>query len=215
MEYLYIMGYMKGLGGKGFSTALSEREYYELPVAMKLKILQILCDDVIDSAELRTELETRENVEEEIEYGIGVSVPPESRPRRVHPRYSKTSACKSLEALQKSVEPIMLIPSSKVKAEPYSDASDAAPDGNNDECRLCGMDGTLICCDGCPSAYHSRCIGLSKAFLPEGVWYCPECMIDKLGPTTSRIGRGVRGAEIFGIDIHGWMFLGTCNYLLV
>ncbi|EHA8590978.1 DDT domain-containing protein PTM [Cocos nucifera] len=215
MEYLYIMGYMKGLGGKGFSAALSEREYYVLPVAVKLKILQILCDDVIDSAELRTELETRENVEEEIEYGISVSVPPDSRPRRVHPRYSKTSACKSIEALQKSVEPSIQIPSSKVKAEPYLDVSDAASDGNNDECRLCGMDGTLICCDGCPSAYHSRCIGLSKAFLPEGVWYCPECIIDKLGPTTSRIGRGVRGAEIFGIDMHGWMFLGTCNYLLV
>ncbi|XP_008776138.1 DDT domain-containing protein PTM-like isoform X1 [Phoenix dactylifera] len=215
MEYLYTMRYMKGLDGKGFSTALSEREYYELPVVMKLKILQILCDDVIDSAELRTELETRENVEEDIEYGIGVSVPPESRPRRVHPRYSKTSACKSIEALEKSVEPSIQIPSSKVKAEPYSDASVAALDGNSDECRLCGMDGTLICCDGCPSAYHSRCIGLSKAFLPEGVWYCPECMIDKLGPTTSRIGRGVRGAEIFGIDMYGQMFLGTCNYLLV
>lgn len=213
VEYLYIMGYMKSLGGKGFSTTLSDCEYYGLPVAVKLNILQILCDDVVDSAELRTELETREDVEEEIEYGVGVSLPPESGPRRVHPRYSKTSACKSIEALQKSAEPNKPIPGSKVKTGP--DLDESAPDGNSDECRLCGMDGTLICCDGCPSAYHSRCIGLSKAFLPEGVWYCPECAVDKFGPTSSRIGRGARGAEIFGIDLYGRMFLGTCNYLLV
>ncbi|EHA8588477.1 DDT domain-containing protein PTM [Cocos nucifera] len=216
VEYLYIMGYMKGLGGNGFGTTLLDSEYYGLPVAMKLKVLQILCDDAIDSVELRTELETRENVEEEIEYGVGVSLPPESGTRRVHkPRCPKTSACKSVEALQKSVEPNKPIPGSKVKVDPDSDASDASPDGNSDECRLCGMDGTLICCDGCPSAYHSRCIGLSRAFLPEGMWYCPECMVDNLGPASSRIGRGVRGAEIFGVDVYGRLFLGTCNYLLV
>ncbi|XP_008813114.2 DDT domain-containing protein PTM-like [Phoenix dactylifera] len=215
VEYLYIMGYMKGLGGNGFGTTLSDSEYCRLPVAMKLKVLQILCDDAVDSAELRTELETRENVEEEMEYGSGVSLPPESGPRRVHPRYSKTSACKSVKALRKSVEPNKPIPGSKIKAEPVSDASDASPDGNSDECRLCGMDGTLICCNGCPSAYHSRCIGLSRAFLPEGLWYCPECTVDNLGPTSSRIGRGIRGAEIFGVDVYGRMFLGTCNYLLV
>ena len=44
----------------------------------------------------------------------------------------------------------------------YSRDTEGTEDGdvdrNGDECRLCGMDGILLCCDGCPSAYHSRCI---------------------------------------------------------
>lgn len=87
-------------------------------------------------------------------------------------------------------------------------------DSNNDECRLCGMDGTLLCCDGCPSAYHSRCIGVVKMYIPEGPWYCPECTINKLGPTVV-MGTSLRGAEIFGVDLYEQLFLGTCNHLLV
>ncbi|KAA8544185.1 hypothetical protein F0562_022179 [Nyssa sinensis] len=76
------------------------------------------------------------------------------------------------------------------------------------------MDGTLVCCDGCPSAYHSRCIGVSKMFIPEGEWYCPECTINKIGPTIIK-GTSLRGAEVFGVDLYGQVFLGTCNHLLV
>ena len=49
---------------------------------------------------------------------------------------------------------------------------------NGDECAVCGLEGDLLCCDGCPSSYHKRCIGLNQmARLPEGVWLCPECQI--------------------------------------
>jgi len=212
--YLYIMGNMKQLDMKGFGLTLSGGEYYGLPVDLKLKVLQILCDDVVDCAEIRTALEMREDIEEVDEYSGYFRYPSESGPRRVHPRYSKTSACKNLEALENSVEPKTPIPFSKVSMLD-SHGSYTAQDSNSDECRLCGMDGMLICCDGCPSAYHSRCIGLNKASLPDGSWFCPECTVNKLGMTSSRIGRGASGAEIFGTDVNGRLFLGTCNYLLV
>lgn len=196
VEYLFLMGYRKSLGAKGLGILLSKNEYYRLPVETKLKVLQILCDHVMDSAELRSELETRENMEEDIDDGIDAILPQENAKK-----------------MQKSTERDSVL-KSKV-TEPDADISNAASDGNSDECRLCGMDGTLICCDGCPSAYHSRCIGLNKSFLPDGLWYCRECSVEKLGPPSSRIGRGINGGETFGIDAYGRMFLGTCNYLLV
>lgn len=212
--YLYLSGHMKELDDKEISLSLSACEYYSFPVGLKLKVLQILCDEVVGSAEIRAELEMREDVEEPDEYSVNSRGPPESGPKRVHPRYSKTSACKSVEALENSVEPKMPTSDSKLMTLD-AHAADAAQDGNSDECRLCGMDGMLICCDGCPSAYHSRCIGLNKSCLPDGPWFCPECIVDKLGMTSARTGRGVSGAEIFGTDDNGRLFLGTCNYLLV
>jgi hypothetical protein len=56
--------------------------------------------------------------------------------------------------------------------------------------KCCGVDElyvkwfSLVCYDGCPWAYHSRCFGLNKAFLPQGQWFCPDCVIDKLGPSS-------------------------------
>ncbi|CAL9749761.1 unnamed protein product [Musa acuminata subsp. burmannicoides] len=214
VEYLYMMGYMRGLDGKEYGAMLSNGEYYSLPVTIKLKVLQILCDDVMDSAELRTELEMRENLDDDVEDGTDINFPLGDGPRNVHSRSLKNSASRSMCALQDSKEPPKQIPSSKV-TESNADVSSADTDGNSDECQLCGMDGTLICCDGCPSAYHSRCIGLNKAFLPDGPWFCPECTINKLGPTSFRVGRSIKGAEALGVDVCGRLFLGTCNYLLV
>jgi PHD-finger len=49
---------------------------------------------------------------------------------------------------------------------------------NDDECAICGLEGDLLCCDGCPASYHRRCIGLFELdALPEGRWMCPECEI--------------------------------------
>ncbi|RZS16734.1 hypothetical protein BHM03_00048770 [Ensete ventricosum] len=186
----------------------------EESISYLFSVLQILCDDVMDSAELRTELEMRENLDDDVEDGTDLNFPLGDGPRNVHSRSLKNSASRSMCALQDSRGPLKQIPSSKV-TESNADVSSADTDGNSDECQLCGMDGTLICCDGCPSAYHSRCIGLNKAFLPDGPWFCPECTVNKLGPISSRVGRGIKGAEALGIDGCGRLFLGTCNYLLV
>ena len=49
-------------------------------------------------------------------------------------------------------------------------------DANNDECKVCEYGGNLVCCDGCPLAYHPRCIGLKLSdFDNDDDWHCPEC----------------------------------------
>ena len=54
-------------------------------------------------------------------------------------------------------------------------------DGNTDLCVLCGLGGSLLCCDGCPAAYHMRCIGETAKSIPEGEWLCPECSVGGRG----------------------------------
>ncbi|XP_020578948.1 DDT domain-containing protein PTM-like isoform X2 [Phalaenopsis equestris] len=209
VEYLYVMGYVTEFDSKEFIDSVLHGEYYCLTVATKLKVLQLLCDDVINSGELRTELGMRVGVEEDNEEGLDEDVPTSLRFKT-----SKNSSWKDSVVLRES----LVLENQHVNTDVSElgvDGSANSQDKNSDECCLCGMDGTLICCDGCPSAYHSRCIGLNKAFLPEGLWFCPECSINKLGATSSRIGKGARGAEVFGADSYGRMFVGTCNYLLV
>ncbi|KAF8403202.1 hypothetical protein HHK36_011301 [Tetracentron sinense] len=220
VQYLLVMGYKKGPEWKEFYSGILDREYYTLSAAKKLMVLQILCDDVIESAELRAEINMREDLEVVTDSDGTANVALENGPKRVHPRYSKTSACKDPEAMaiiaechesQSPCHPSSL--GSKI-TEIDANAADVDQDGNGDECRLCGMDGTLLCCDGCPHVYHSRCIGLSKVLIPEGSWFCPECTVNMARPTL-RMGTALAGAEIFGIDLYEQVFLGTCNHLLV
>jgi hypothetical protein len=51
----------------------------------------------------------------------------------------------------------------------------AAPDPNSDVCVICHRGGQLICCDGCPGAYHMACCGETRGSLPPGDYFCPEC----------------------------------------
>lgn len=211
------MGYTEGSEWKGFYTHALKKDYYTLSVGRKLSILQILCDDVLDTEELRAEIDMREELEVGIDPETGIVVAPANGPRRVHPRNSKTSACKDQEMREfigqnheaKSYSgPLFL------KGHDQDASSEADHDSNGDECRLCGMDGTLLCCDGCPASYHSRCIGVSKMFIPDGPWYCPECSIKKSGPRIAS-GTNLTGAEIFGIDVYEQAFVGACDHLLV
>ncbi|QDZ20406.1 hypothetical protein A3770_04p29240 [Chloropicon primus] len=48
-------------------------------------------------------------------------------------------------------------------------------DENDDQCRACGKEGKLVCCDGCPAAFHPECVGLDADDLPQGDWYCAKC----------------------------------------
>ncbi|CAA7405415.1 unnamed protein product [Spirodela intermedia] len=213
LEYFYLMGCIKGPDWKGFRYGITDKEYCSLPATMKLRILQILCDAVLESRELRSELETREDMDEEGEYFTGIS-PPQANLRMVHSRYFRTPTRRDLQMLDGAIAPEESTSSSN-NLSTDADMPNPSNDGNSDECRLCGMDGTLVCCDGCPSAYHSRCIGLMKASLPDGPWYCPECVVNQIAPTYAKIGTGIRGAEMFGTDPYGRAFMGTCNYLLV
>ena len=48
---------------------------------------------------------------------------------------------------------------------------------NSDYCDECGEAGDLVCCDGCPVAFHSTC--LERAFpgfrVPDAHWFCHDC----------------------------------------
>jgi chromodomain-helicase-DNA-binding protein Mi-2-like protein len=44
-------------------------------------------------------------------------------------------------------------------------------------CRVCRGDGELLCCDACPSAYHTFCLNPPLKNVPEGEWICPRCSV--------------------------------------
>lgn len=187
-----VMGHKNGPDWKEFYAHSLERDYYTLSAGKKLTVLQILCDNLLDSEELRAEMDMREESEVGIDMDTSTIVKPTGASRRVHPRYNKTSASKEIEAIKNSAD----------------------EDSNGDECRICGMDGLLLCCDGCPSSYHSRCIGLNKMHMPEGSWYCPECKINASEPKILQ-GTTLQAGHNFGVDIYGQLFVAAHDHLLV
>ncbi|XP_055947737.1 chromodomain-helicase-DNA-binding protein 4-like isoform X3 [Argiope bruennichi] len=42
-------------------------------------------------------------------------------------------------------------------------------------CRICKDGGELLCCDSCPSAYHTHCLNPPLKTIPDGEWHCPRC----------------------------------------
>ncbi|NXK35115.1 AIRE regulator, partial [Piprites chloris] len=47
---------------------------------------------------------------------------------------------------------------------------------NEDECAACGDGGELICCDGCPRAFHLTCLVPPLPRVPSGMWRCGSCV---------------------------------------
>ncbi|KAL9247390.1 hypothetical protein vseg_020826 [Gypsophila vaccaria] len=207
-HYLMVMGRLDGQEWKGFYVDVLDKDYCTLAIGTKLAVLQILCDDTLDTEEIRTEIDTREESEVGVDPDGIASDVYEGETRKMYPRSSKTLAGKCMDNANSAAENDVL------SSNHHKVRDDVGEDGNVDECRLCGMEGMLICCDGCPSAYHSRCIGVNKLSIPDGQWFCPECTISKISPSIT-LGTSLRGAEVFGMDPYGQLFLGTCNHLLV
>ncbi|KAK4786056.1 hypothetical protein SAY86_002745 [Trapa natans] len=170
------------------SLKLFPSDYCKQPVSVKLNILQHLCDEVIEAEVIRSELNARSlGAESDMDFDRIMSM--------------KTTTKRTVAHNSRR---------DYITEEP----SDETSDQNSDECCLCKMDGNLICCDGCPAAYHSRCVGLVSSLLPEGDWYCPECEIERnKSQITQR--RPLRGAEVLGLDPHHRLYLSCCDYLLV
>jgi PHD-finger/Bromodomain len=51
-------------------------------------------------------------------------------------------------------------------------------DGHYLYCVVCGLSGDLLCCDGCANVVHSSCISLEV--LPDGDWFCEECLGERV-----------------------------------
>ncbi|XP_051141834.1 DDT domain-containing protein PTM-like [Andrographis paniculata] len=162
-------------------------DYYKLPVSAKVEILRHLCDDVLEAEVFRSELN-----------------------RRMAATDQRAERSTKFDTLKRKKAAMDAASSSCITEE---DAEDPL-DWNSDECSLCKMDGNLICCDGCPAAFHSRCVGVVSSQLPEGEWFCPECSIEKDNPGL-RVRKSARGAQCLGVDPCGRVYYSSCSYLLV
>ncbi|KAL8129369.1 hypothetical protein V2J09_018524 [Rumex salicifolius] len=171
------------------SLKLVDGDYYKKPAGVKIAILQCLCDDVIEVDCIQAELNRRILASD---FG---------------PDFDKNSYNASSRKTRASIG---------FAENPLLDESVAVDtnDWNSDECCLCKMEGNLVCCDGCPAAYHSRCVGIASNLLPDGDWYCPECVNNRFNPeiTPQKL---IRGAELLGADPYGRIYFHCCGYLLV
>ncbi|KAL6577433.1 hypothetical protein OROMI_011709 [Orobanche minor] len=215
VHYLILMDNRNGQNWKGFYIHSLERDYYSSSVGTKLVVMQTLCECVLDSEELRIALDLRQESEVGIDIDTNSTVTCKSR--RAGPGYSKISFGKDMDAIhivaERETTPALDGQSMESQVgEPVGNSIDE--DGNGDECRLCGMDGLLVCCDGCPSSYHLRCLGLNKMFIPDGSWYCPECKINATEPKIPRR-TALRGGDVFAVDPYEQVFVASCDHLLV
>lgn len=53
-------------------------------------------------------------------------------------------------------------------------------DDHMEFCRVCKDGGELLCCDSCPSAYHTFCLNPPIKDIPDGEWHCPRCSAEPL-----------------------------------
>ncbi|CAH9133281.1 unnamed protein product [Cuscuta epithymum] len=187
----YLLMHSSGLKS-GFDLChlkLFECDYYKQSASVKIDILRCLCDDVIEIEVIRSELSKR-TVLSEANNDLDQSI--------------KFGILKKRRAAVDAAAGSCLT----------EELGDEPADGNSDECCLCKMDGNLICCDGCPAAFHSKCVGIVNSLLPEGDWFCPECVIHRKVPWM-KVACSVRGAELVGIDPYGRLYFNCCSYLLV
>lgn len=60
-------------------------------------------------------------------------------------------------------------------------------DEHQEYCRICKDGGELLCCDSCPSAYHTHCLNPPLTDIPDGDWKCPRCGCPPLPGKVARI----------------------------
>ncbi|KAM6258732.1 autoimmune regulator [Spheniscus humboldti] len=96
------------------------------------------------------------------------------------------------KASQSSGEP-RLHPQGQLPA-PAIHSQDLTPhQENEDECAACGDGGELICCDGCPRAFHLACLVPPLPRVPSGTWQCGSCVASAAEP--GRLGEADVAAE--------------------
>ncbi|XP_036244280.1 autoimmune regulator [Molothrus ater] len=76
---------------------------------------------------------------------------------------------------QQNREP-QLHPQSQLQAATVYSQDPVPHQENEDECAACGDGGELICCDGCPRAFHLACLVPPLPHVPSGTWRCGSCV---------------------------------------
>ncbi|NWS31316.1 AIRE regulator, partial [Polioptila caerulea] len=84
-----------------------------------------------------------------------------------------TAACEEPETRSRSHS---LKPPAQPKACQMTHCSLPWGQENEDECAACGDGGELICCDGCPRAFHLACLVPPLPHVPSGTWRCGSCV---------------------------------------
>eukprot|EP00828_Plagiopyla_frontata_P038262 TRINITY_DN5018_c0_g1_i6.p2 TRINITY_DN5018_c0_g1~~TRINITY_DN5018_c0_g1_i6.p2 ORF type:complete len:203 (+),score=32.89 TRINITY_DN5018_c0_g1_i6:98-706(+) len=64
----------------------------------------------------------------------------------------------------------------------------------DDECKICGETGDVVCCDVCPAVFHLKCLGLKE--VPEGNWICMNCLESMTQQRTTRAASKKFGAQL-------------------
>ncbi|XP_014799729.1 PREDICTED: autoimmune regulator [Calidris pugnax] len=106
-----------------------------------------------------------------------------SRTRSLKPPARPKASQSPLLSCQQSGEP-RAQPQGRRPA-PTMHSQDPAPhQENEDECAACGDGGELICCDGCPRAFHLACLVPPLPRVPSGMWRCSSCVA-----STTELGR--------------------------
>ncbi|NXK27823.1 AIRE regulator, partial [Arenaria interpres] len=105
-------------------------------------------------------------------HGLGVS------PRTgLSPQLPQTP----LLSCRQSGEP-RLQPQGRLPAPTMHGQNPAPHQENEDECAACGDGGELICCDGCPRAFHLACLVPPLPRVPSGMWRCSSCVASTTEP---------------------------------
>ncbi|XP_059711166.1 autoimmune regulator isoform X2 [Haemorhous mexicanus] len=79
------------------------------------------------------------------------------------------------KACQSNREP-QLQPQGQLQAVTVYSQDPVPHQENEDECAACGDGGELICCDGCPRAFHLACLVPPLPHVPSGTWRCGSCV---------------------------------------
>jgi hypothetical protein len=185
---------------------MNGREYCQLDVDGKIALLNIICEDLLNSWIIRKEVQEREQM---LEYLMKNEKQEVSERNRMSRGSNPTSGKSSI--LPENYDHLYI-----------REGLDAL---ESDVCDVTRVGGTLVCCDGCPASYLGRSVGLKRVGDDDQKWFCEECRIGgqirshrflhratsamrwSAIPPVAIIGQGIDGLRCF--TAHGRVYVGN------